>query len=69
MLLWTVIPEEVVLEGVEKPRQFRQIKYQNRDVVVEMGEEGMGTVVQVLSTDPRDFLLTDITPGKKIPIN
>ncbi|MDD2497670.1 MAG: YlzJ-like family protein [Desulfitobacteriaceae bacterium] len=69
MLLWTIMPEDIVLEGVEKTRTFRQVEYQNKNLIIEMGENGKGKVAQILSTDPSDFLDPDLIPGKEISIN
>ena len=69
MLLWTIMPEDVVLEGVEKTRTYRHVKYQDKNLIIEMGESGKGKVAQILSTDPSDFLDPDLIPGQEISIN
>lgn len=66
MLLWTVVPEEIIMDGMDKPREYRKVRHMEKDMVVELGEDGKKTVVQLLSTDPFDFLASDFSPGKEI---
>lgn len=61
------MPEETVLEGIDQQRQYRYQHYMGKDVMVEPKENGKGVIVQLLSTDPSDFLNEHFFPGKEIP--
>ena len=67
MILYTPMQLELVLEGLE-PWQEPDCKdtvYQGIPIQV----NSKGEVVRVLSTNPHDFLRSDIYPGAKININ
>lgn len=66
MLLWTVMPEETVLEGYDRPRHYQQIFSDGRKLIVERGEDGIAKVVQLLSSNPQDFLMPEFFPGSKL---
>ncbi|MEH7663535.1 YlzJ-like family protein [Bacillus velezensis] len=59
MILYTVMPQEVVYD--------QEVDYAGEPLLVEMkGNEA--EVVQILSTNPMDFLNPDIAPGQKIKL-
>ncbi|GAE91557.1 hypothetical protein JCM21714_509 [Gracilibacillus boraciitolerans JCM 21714] len=43
--------------------QFEVMEYQNRQCSVQRLENGDIKLIQLLSTDPQDFLLNDFAPG------
>lgn len=65
-MLWTIIPEDTVLEGIDQQRDYQYKHYMGKDVIVESQENGKGIIVQLLSTDPNDFLNQLLSPGKEI---
>jgi len=67
-MLWTIMPEETILEGLDKPKTLQRMTYLGKDVIVEKGESGKGTIVQLISTDPRDFLREEFRPGLEIEL-
>ena len=66
MLLWTIMPEETVLEGIDQLPRCQYKHYMGKDVMVEPRENGKGIIVQLLSTDPNDFMNQLFSPGKEI---
>lgn len=58
MILYTVMPLETVLEGLEPEgqRTFREVSVGGVRLIVEEMSSGSGRVVRLLSTDPKDFL-------------
>lgn len=66
MLLWTIMPEETVLDGYDRPRHYREIVSGGRKLIVERGEDGTTNVVQLLSSNPQDFLMPEFFPGSKL---
>jgi len=68
MILWTVIPEEIVMEGMDKPRRIKMVSWQGRQLLVEPGTNGRSRIVRLLSSDPNDFLDPEYAPGREINI-
>ena len=65
-MLWTIMPEEAILEGWDQERDYRCKNYQGKDVIIETKEDGKGVIVQLISTNPNDFLDQQFAPGKEI---
>ena len=67
--MWTIIPPELIWEGVEaKPKELLQMKWQGTQVLVEPMAFARGKIVQVLSTEPNDFLRPELQPGLIIDV-
>jgi hypothetical protein len=67
--MWTIIPPELIWEGVEaKPKELLQMKWQGTHVLVEPMAFARGKIVQVLSTEPNDFLRPELQPGLIIDV-
>ncbi|AMQ71146.1 MULTISPECIES: YlzJ-like family protein [Bacillus] len=67
MILYTVMPQEVVYGQEIEQSVHEQVDYAGVPLLVEMkGNEA--EVVQILSTNPMDFLNPDIAPGQKIKL-
>lgn len=65
MLLWTVMPIELVLEGIEKQPQYEEFQVENKRLVVEKVDNSY-RVVRIISTCPEDYLDQDYTPGRLV---
>lgn len=57
------MPEEMILEGYDQKREYQVKKFMGRDFIVESGENNQDVIVQLLSTDPNDFLKQSFGPG------
>ncbi|NPV25991.1 MAG: hypothetical protein HPY81_00765 [Firmicutes bacterium] len=66
MILYTALPIELILEGSECERKFRQIELDGVKLLVEATGEEEGRIVQVLSSDPNDFLNPSFQPGQTV---
>lgn len=66
MLLWTIMPEEIVLDGVDKTRTLQKCSYLGKNIIVEKDENNRRVIVQLLSTDPFDYLKKELSPGNEI---
>lgn len=65
--MWTIIPPEIIWEGVEdKPKELLQLKWQGVQVLVEPLQFAQGKIIQLLSTEPNDFLKPELQPGSII---
>lgn len=71
MILYTPMQLELVLEGLENMSapNTREIRRQGVPMVVEDVGSGKVKVTRLLSTDPKDYLLNDISPGNIIDID
>lgn len=70
MILWTPMQLELVFEGLEDmgAPEYGQVCHRGVPVLVERTKGGRGRVARLLSTDPRDYLNVEYTPGNLIDI-
>lgn len=64
MILWTVMPIELVLaqqDNVSNP--YEEIEYAGTKMMVERMPSNQCRIVRILSSNPMDFLRSDIQPG------
>lgn len=66
MILYTVLPLETVLEGLEQERNFVDLQLEGLTVTVEPVSLEEAIIVRVISTDPSHYLNPRLSPGKKI---
>lgn len=66
-ILWSVMPLELVLEGLAPEMPPRaEMAVANGVLVVEPQTDGSGTVVRLISSDPKDYLDPRYQPGSRI---
>ncbi|MDD4570452.1 MAG: YlzJ-like family protein [Tepidanaerobacteraceae bacterium] len=66
MVLYTSVPLEVVLEGIEKKHEYQEIEIHGIKLVMEPTGMNQAKIVRVISSNPQDFLNTNFSPGKII---
>ncbi|KAF0195421.1 MAG: hypothetical protein FD169_1390 [Bacillota bacterium] len=66
MVLYTIVPEEVILEGAEEVCASQEIVYNGKRILVHPIDFKSFKIVQLISSDPSDFLSTDFQPGSII---
>jgi hypothetical protein len=66
MILYTVLPIETVLEGLEQERDFIDIQLEGVTLTVEPVSLEEAVIVRLISTDPRHYLNPQFSPGRKI---
>lgn len=66
MILYTPLSKEDIFpeEGTHN-RQF--VSYQGKTLCVDQLEDGSYSLVQILSTDPQDYLDPSLSPGSILP--
>lgn len=66
MLIWSVVPNQMIWQTTQKNETTTQkmIYIKGVQVVVEPTSAGKGRICQVLSTDPKDFLRPEFAPGQ-----
>jgi hypothetical protein len=62
-MLYTVIPEEAVLQGLEDLKASEEIYYRGRRLLVQPLSFRQVRIVQLISSDPTDYLDMELTPG------
>ncbi|NLY56244.1 MAG: hypothetical protein GX058_07025 [Firmicutes bacterium] len=64
-MLWTIIPEEIVFEGIDEEYIVtKEIVYQGVLMKVRPCPEADGVVIErLISSDPQVFLRQDLQPG------
>ena len=64
LILWTVVPPEVVMEGFEETEPvLAEVWEGGRVLVLEVAGPGQVRVERVISTDPADYLAPRLQPG------
>lgn len=66
MILYTSMPLEIVLEGMDKTYEYKEIDVGGVKLVVEPMGINQGKIVRLLSSNPQDFLNPNFSPGKII---
>ncbi len=68
-LLWTVMPVDLVVEGLfPTPAPRLEMRVGGRILQVIPGAGGAGTIERLISTDPRDYLDPAWQPGSQIAL-
>jgi hypothetical protein len=63
MILYTPLPLERVLEGWDRVAAGVEVEAGGARLLVEPCGPGLARVVRLLSTDPRDYLRPEFSPG------
>ncbi|SFA76685.1 YlzJ-like protein [Lentibacillus halodurans] len=64
MILYTPLSETDIFPSADQDFQKRHcVSYNGKQMYVEEMEDGQFQVLQLLSTDPHDFMNVDYTPG------
>lgn len=66
MIIYTPMPLEIVLDGVQQNRCYKEIQVDGVKLQVEELQNGQYRINQLLSTDPSDFLNPKFQPGNLI---
>ncbi|MCG9969721.1 YlzJ-like family protein [Pelotomaculum terephthalicicum JT] len=68
MILYTPMQLELVLEGFDREKypEYQEINYDGVSMVVENTSNGKKRIVKLLSTNPYDYLKTNLQPGSLI---
>ena len=63
MILWSIVPEEMVLSNVASQPDYEEIECSGLKCLVEKIGPRECRVVRLLTTDPSDYLRTELQPG------
>lgn len=65
MIIWTVMPEEMVLENiqVQQSPHYEEIEYGGTKLMVERMSSSQCRIVRILSSNPQDYLRPEFQPG------
>jgi len=66
LVLYTSMPIEMVIEGIDKKYEFKEIEIDGVKLIIEPISMNQGKIVQLLSSNPQDFLNPNFSPGKII---
>lgn len=64
MVLYTAMPLELVLEGMEKNHNYKEINFYGVKLIIEPMDLNHGKIVRLISTDPQDYLKNEFYPGR-----
>lgn len=63
MILWSILPTEMVLDNVASPPDYEEVECSGMKCLVEKIGPRQCKVVRLLTTDPSDYLRTELQPG------
>ncbi|HHY42264.1 MAG TPA: hypothetical protein GX514_05390 [Thermoanaerobacterales bacterium] len=66
MVLYTSMPIELVMEGIDRKYEFKEVEIEGVKLIIEPIGINQGKIVKLLSTNPQDFLNPNFSPGKII---
>ncbi|HQA60215.1 MAG TPA: YlzJ-like family protein [Tepidanaerobacteraceae bacterium] len=66
LILYTSMPIELVIEGMDKKYEFKEIEIEAVKLIIEPISVNQGKIVKLISTDPQDYLNPNLSPGKII---
>jgi len=69
LILYTIVPHELIFE-VEQEFSNNQENFYYKGIMVTVERMALNRykIVNILSTDPKDYLIDEIQPGKMIEI-
>ena len=68
MTLWTIVPiEDIYLQDYVP--QYEEMDYAGTKLLVEKNEDGRYKVSRILSSNPADFLRSELQPGCFLEMN
>lgn len=69
MILHTTIPEQLIFSNEEiKESKEMMVNYRGIPIVVERMNHDQMKICRILSTNPNDYLQTELTPGTIISL-
>lgn len=63
MILYTPLSHFEIYPTAEEQDKFRHVSHQGKMLYVKQIDDGSYEILQLLSTNPQDFLDTSYTPG------
>ncbi|KYZ77126.1 hypothetical protein AXX12_03045 [Anaerosporomusa subterranea] len=63
MILWTIMPEELVFGQESYVDPYEEIEFAGAKMMVEKIAANQCRIVRIISTDPQDYLRSDLQPG------
>jgi len=70
MVLHTIVPEEIVFQGQQEELSGSQeIEFKGKKVLVQPLDFKRFRVVQIISSDPTDFLDSELQPGAVVTLS
>jgi hypothetical protein len=68
MILYTPIPPELIWERQsQETTTYQEVQYSGITLLVQQGDNGLGKVVRIISSDPYAYLIPELQPGREIP--
>lgn len=65
-MIWSIMPEELIIGNEERGPAMKEITYQNRRMLATPLPSGKMCIVRMLSSNPRDFMDPRFQPGNVI---
>lgn len=71
MILWSIIPSDVILSNLTTNSEpvYEEVEYSGMKCIVEKVSSSQYQIVKLLTTDPMDYLRSELQPGTTITYN
>ncbi|MFO7264429.1 MAG: YlzJ-like family protein [Bacillota bacterium] len=66
MIIYSAIPVEYILEGMDQERHFQEVRIDDVTMIIEPVTPTQYRIVRLLSPNPQDYLHAKYTPGTVI---
>lgn len=66
MVLWTIMPSELIFQEqntMEKSPVYEEVDLEGKKVIVERCSPNQSKIVRIISTCPEDYMLEELQPG------
>ena len=67
-MLWTIMPEDIVMANSDKIKNLQEVTYKNRKIMSYPVGQGKMCIVRIISSNPKDFLDHRLQPGNIVDI-
>lgn len=69
MMIYSIVPPEVIFAENTEFRHYEEIAYLGKKLLVQPKDERTYQIVQLISSEPNDFLATEFSPGTIITLH
>ncbi|MEG1500383.1 MAG: YlzJ-like family protein [Clostridiales bacterium] len=62
-MIWSIMPEELIFQKPDQALSAKTVSYRGKQLVIVPQEDGKARIKSIISSDPQDFLNTNLLPG------
>jgi len=66
MIIYSAMPVEYILEGMDQERRFQEVQINDMTMIIEPLTPAQYRIVRLISPNPQDYLNAKYAPGRVI---